>query len=69
VNCFAQQSSGKTVILIQQDVFFTTCRKWSLLETKMNVIATMNAGNIPVKCLVHDMLVGGGRIIEKHVTL
>lgn len=29
----------------------------------MNVIATMNAGNIPPEVWVHDMKVGGGRII------
>jgi predicted dehydrogenase/threonine dehydrogenase-like Zn-dependent dehydrogenase len=29
----------------------------------MNVIATMNAGNIPANVWVHDMQVGGGRII------
>jgi predicted dehydrogenase len=29
----------------------------------MNVIATMNAGNIPPNVWVHDMKVGGGRII------
>jgi predicted dehydrogenase/threonine dehydrogenase-like Zn-dependent dehydrogenase len=29
----------------------------------MNVIATMNAGNIPSNVWVHDMLTGGGRII------
>lgn len=29
----------------------------------MNVIATMNAGNIPANVWVHDMLIGGGRII------
>jgi predicted dehydrogenase len=29
----------------------------------MNVIATMNAGNIPPNVWVHDMLIGGGRII------
>ncbi|HEY5462804.1 MAG TPA: bi-domain-containing oxidoreductase [Hanamia sp.] len=29
----------------------------------MNVIATMNAGNIPTNVWVHDMKVGGGRII------
>ena len=29
----------------------------------MNVIATMNAGNIPANVWVHDMKVGGGRII------
>lgn len=29
----------------------------------MNIVATMNAGFIPVDVWVHDMLVGGGRII------
>ncbi|MGN6264160.1 MAG: bi-domain-containing oxidoreductase [Ginsengibacter sp.] len=29
----------------------------------MNVIATMNAGNIPSNVWVHDMTIGGGRII------
>lgn len=29
----------------------------------MNVIATMNAGNIPANVWVHDMNVGGGRIV------
>ena len=29
----------------------------------MNVIATMNAGNIPAESWVHDMKIGGGRII------
>ena len=29
----------------------------------MNVIATMNAGNIPANVWVHDMKVGGGRIV------
>ncbi len=32
-------------------------------HTPMNVIATMNAGNIPPNVWVHDMQVGGGRII------
>ena len=29
----------------------------------MNVIATMNAGSIPANVWVHDLKVGGGRII------
>ncbi|MEO6133698.1 MAG: bi-domain-containing oxidoreductase [Ginsengibacter sp.] len=29
----------------------------------MNIIATMNAGNIPANVWVHDMQIGGGRII------
>ena len=32
-------------------------------EAPMNVIATMNAGNIPASVWVHNMQVGGGRII------
>jgi predicted dehydrogenase/threonine dehydrogenase-like Zn-dependent dehydrogenase len=32
-------------------------------ETQMNIVATMNAGMIPANVWVHDMKVGGGRII------
>ena len=32
-------------------------------DTPINIIATMNAGNIPASVWVHDMEVGGGRII------
>jgi predicted dehydrogenase len=32
-------------------------------ETPMNIVATMNAGFIPSKFWVHDMEIGGGRII------
>ncbi len=32
-------------------------------EGPMNVIATMNAGNIPANVWVHDLKIGGGRII------
>lgn len=32
-------------------------------DTPINIIATMNAGNIPPEVWVHDMKVGGGRII------
>lgn len=37
--------------------------KQLLGNTPMNIIATMNAGFIPADIWVHDMLVGGGRII------
>jgi len=37
--------------------------KQLLGSAPMNVIATMNAGNIPMNVWVHDMKVGGGRII------
>ena len=32
-------------------------------DSPMNIVATMNAGAIPPEVWVHDMLVGGGRII------
>ncbi|MEL4455016.1 bi-domain-containing oxidoreductase [Lutimonas vermicola] len=32
-------------------------------SSQMNIIATMNAGSIPSNVWVHDMVVGGGRII------
>jgi predicted dehydrogenase/threonine dehydrogenase-like Zn-dependent dehydrogenase len=37
--------------------------KQLLGNAPMNVVATMNAGNIPPNVWVHDMKVGGGRII------
>lgn len=37
--------------------------KGLLGNSQMNVIATMNAGHIPANVWVHDMQVGGGRII------
>jgi predicted dehydrogenase len=33
------------------------------VESPMNIVATMNAGFIPSKVWVHDMEIGGGRII------
>ena len=32
-------------------------------DAPMNIVATMNAGDIPPEVWVHDMLIGGGRII------
>ena len=32
-------------------------------DAPMNIVATMNAGNIPPDVWVHDMLIGGGRIV------
>lgn len=37
--------------------------KQLLGNSPMNVIATMNAGNIPANVWVHDLAVGGGRIV------
>lgn len=61
----AQAKSGKTVMVGFNRRFSPHSEKMkSLLGTsQMNVIATMNAGNIPANVWVHDMLVGGGRII------
>ena len=61
----AQKKSGKTVMVGFNRRFSPHAEKMkSLLGTsQMNVIATMNAGNIPANVWVHDMLVGGGRII------
>lgn len=61
----AQEKSGKTVMVGFNRRFSPHAEKMkSLLGTApMNVIATMNAGFIPANVWVHDMKVGGGRII------
>jgi predicted dehydrogenase/NADPH:quinone reductase-like Zn-dependent oxidoreductase len=61
----AQQKSGKTVMVGFNRRFSSHAEKMKALlgSSQMNVIATMNAGNIPANVWVHDMLVGGGRII------
>lgn len=61
----AQQKSGKTVMVGFNRRFSPHTEKMKALlgSSQMNVIATMNAGNIPANVWVHDMLVGGGRII------
>ncbi|MEY2922391.1 MAG: hypothetical protein RL108_1013 [Bacteroidota bacterium] len=61
----AQQKSGKAVVVGFNRRFSPHAEKMKALlgSSKMNVIATMNAGNIPANVWVHDMLVGGGRII------
>jgi predicted dehydrogenase len=61
----AQQKSGKTVMVGFNRRFSPHAEKMKSLlgSAQMNVIATMNAGNIPANVWVHDMQVGGGRII------
>jgi predicted dehydrogenase len=61
----SQQKSGKTLTVGFNRRFSPHVVKMkSLLGTApMNVIATMNAGFIPDNVWVHDMNVGGGRII------
>lgn len=61
----AQQRSGKTVMVGFNRRFSPHAEKMKALlgTSQMNVIATMNAGNIPANVWIHDMLVGGGRIV------
>ena len=61
----AYQNAGKSLTVGFNRRFSPHARKIKELvgESQMNVIATMNAGNIPANVWVHDMQVGGGRII------
>lgn len=61
----AQQSSGKTVSVGFNRRFSPHAEKMKALlgSAPMNVIATMNAGHIPPNVWVHDLKIGGGRII------
>jgi len=61
----AQQKSGKTVMVGFNRRFSPHAEKMKSLlgSSQMNVVATMNAGNIPANVWVHDMQIGGGRII------
>ncbi|MES2544101.1 MAG: bi-domain-containing oxidoreductase [Bacteroidota bacterium] len=61
----AQQNSGKTITVGFNRRFSPHAEKMkNLLGTSpMNVIATMNAGFIPANVWVHDLKIGGGRII------
>jgi predicted dehydrogenase/threonine dehydrogenase-like Zn-dependent dehydrogenase len=63
----ACRQSGKTVLVgfnRRFSPFATEAKKMiGNSDQPMNVIATMNAGNIPASVWVHDMKVGGGRIL------
>ena len=61
----AQQVSGKTVSVGFNRRFSPHIQKIKQIvgNAPMNIIATMNAGFIPKNIWVHDMKVGGGRII------
>lgn len=61
----AQQRSGKTVSVGFNRRFSPHAEKIKNLvgNSPMNVVATMNAGFIPPNVWVHDLKVGGGRII------
>lgn len=63
----AYQKSGKTITVGFNRRFAPLAMKMKkaigTVATPMNIIATMNAGFIPSSVWVHDMEVGGGRII------
>lgn len=61
----AQQKIGKTVTVGFNRRFSPHVEKMKSLigNSSMNVIATMNAGFIPSNVWVHDLKIGGGRII------
>lgn len=59
-----QRSKGSLMIGFNRRFSPHTEKMKALLgNSQMNVIATMNAGAIPANVWVHDMAVGGGRII------
>lgn len=59
-----QKSNGSLMIGFNRRFSPHTQKIKSLVgDSPMNVIATMNAGVIPSEFWVHDMVVGGGRII------
>src|SRR5690606_32270377 len=61
----AQQKSGKVLTVGFNRRFspHAVAIKKVFGDSQMNVIATMNAGAIPANVWVHDMKVGGGRIV------
>ena len=61
----AQQVSGKTITVGFNRRFSPHAEKMKNLlgSSPMNVVATMNAGFIPANVWIHDLKVGGGRIV------
>ncbi|MES2239781.1 MAG: bi-domain-containing oxidoreductase [Bacteroidota bacterium] len=61
----AQQNSGKTITIGFNRRFSPHAQQMKnvLGSSPMNIIATMNAGFIPANVWVHDLKVGGGRIV------
>lgn len=61
----AQQTSGKTITVGFNRRFSPHAEKMKSLlgSAPMNVVATMNAGFIPANVWIHDLKVGGGRIV------
>lgn len=63
----AYEGSSKTLVVGFNRRFAPLAQKMKQLlgntQTPVNIVATMNAGFIPANVWVHDMEVGGGRII------
>lgn len=62
----AYNSSGKSTLTVGFNRRFSphSVKVKSLVgSSPMNIIATMNAGSIPANVWIHDMNIGGGRII------
>ena len=61
----ARNASGKMVMVGFNRRFspFVTKMKSLLAATPMHIVATMNAGFIPPQVWVHDLQIGGGRIV------
>ena len=66
----AQQASGRTVLVGFNRRFSPMAQKMKALlgglhsgDVPMNVVATVNAGAMPVNSWVHDRAIGGGRIL------
>ena len=61
----AQQVSGKTITVGFNRRFSPHTEKMKNLlgSSPMNIVATMNAGFIPANVWIHDLKVGGGRIV------
>ncbi len=66
LNDIVQAYSGNTTLTVGFNRRFSPHMvkvKKLVGDSQMNVIATMNAGNIPPSSWVHDLKVGGGRIV------
>ncbi len=61
----ARNTSGKMVMVGFNRRFSPFIKKMKnvLADTPMHIVATMNAGFIPPNVWVHDLLIGGGRIV------
>lgn len=61
----ARNDSGKMVMVGFNRRFSPFIKKMKdvLAETPMHIVATMNAGFIPPNVWVHDLAIGGGRIV------